>query len=261
MRKLGLTLCLLVLGLLGTSLGVQEPTILPGLHDAATIVRDSNGIPHILATNEHDLFFLQGWVHAEDRLFQMDVSRRLASGTLAEVLGITVLASDVQLRTIGLRRAAKRSLAVLSQSTLAALEAYSDGANAFMESHPLPPEYGLLDLTHVEPWSPLDSVTVAKLQAFSLSFDLDIESTVTLEEYQAVGVAEGFDGTALYFEDLFRSAPFDSASTVPDAGQLVTTAAVGQHVGPETVDLAEEQRRRISSSNHPWPYRKIAAPL
>ena len=63
------------------------PVQLPGLKAAARITRDSDGIAHIRAQNEHDLFFLQGYVHAEDRLFQMDVSRREASGTLAELLG------------------------------------------------------------------------------------------------------------------------------------------------------------------------------
>jgi penicillin amidase len=81
------------------------PVQLPSLKAAARITRDSDGIAHIRAQNEHDLFFLQGYVHAEDRLFQMDVSRREASGTLAELLGPAALAEDVQLRTIGLRRA------------------------------------------------------------------------------------------------------------------------------------------------------------
>ena len=81
------------------------PVRLPSLKAAARITRDSDGIAHIRAQNEHDLFFLQGYVHAEDRLFQMDVSRREASGTLAELLGPSALAEDVQLRTIGLRRA------------------------------------------------------------------------------------------------------------------------------------------------------------
>src|SRR5262245_27958203 len=73
-------------------------TRLDGLRDPGKIVRDSDGVPHIFATNEHDLVFLQGWAHARDRLFQMDVSRRQAEGTLAELLGHSALSSDVQLR-------------------------------------------------------------------------------------------------------------------------------------------------------------------
>src|SRR5437016_13857058 len=109
-----------------------EPVRLAGLHAAAEVSRDAAGIPHIRAGNEHDLFFLQGWVHAEDRLFQMDVLRRTASGTLADILGPDALASDVQLRTIGLRRAAERSLPLLSPPVVAAFQAYSECVNAFI---------------------------------------------------------------------------------------------------------------------------------
>src|SRR5262249_3079988 len=157
--------CLLAL-LLGFNLPVaaEPPTPLSGLDAAARITRDADGVPHIFATDEHDLFFLQGWVHAEDRLFQMDVLRRTASGTLAELLGQgpagpdgfpAVLESDIQLRTIGLRRAAERSLPLLSPAVMAAFQAYSDGVNAFIAAHPLPPEYGPLELSAVEPWTPL----------------------------------------------------------------------------------------------------------
>src|SRR5262245_14909120 len=74
---------------------------IPGLRAVAAVVRDVDGVPHLKAANAHDLFFLQGWVHAGDRLFQMDVTRRRASGTLAELIGGSALASDVQLRTFG----------------------------------------------------------------------------------------------------------------------------------------------------------------
>ena len=72
--------------------------------------RRSTAVPHIKAANAHDLFFLQGWQHAGDRLFQMDVTRRRASGTLAELLGGSALPSDVQMRTLGLRRSAERTM-------------------------------------------------------------------------------------------------------------------------------------------------------
>lgn len=195
----------------------DSPIKLPLLEDKARIIRDINGIAHIKAKNEHDLFFLQGYVHAQDRLFQMDVSRRQASGTLAELFGPGVLASDVQLRTLGLRRAAERSLEVHSQRVLTVLEAYSAGVNAFVATSVLPPEYEVLELAQFEPWTPLDCLVVVKLIGFGFSFDVDIEPTMVLSAYREAGIALGFDGTALYFEDLFRSAPFDPASTVPDS--------------------------------------------
>jgi penicillin amidase len=197
----------------------------PGLHAAVRIQRDVRGIPHLYAADEHDLYFGQGWVHAEDRLFQMDTTRRLASGTLAELFGAAVLASDVELRTIGLRRAAERSLTAISPAGREHLEAYAAGVNAWVASHPLPVEYGVLELTAFAPWTPVDSLVVAKAIAFSLSFDLDIDATVTLASYLAAGAGAGFDGAALYFADLHRSAPFDPASTVPDAGEEAAPAA------------------------------------
>src|SRR5882724_2421965 len=179
MRRIYLP-CVLAL-LLGFShpLAAETPTALSGLDAGARVVRDADGVPHIFASDEHDLFFLQGWVHAEDRLFQKAMLRRQASGTLAEILGpgpaplAEVLKSDVQLRTIGLRRAVERSLPLLSPPVIAAFEAYSDGVNAVIGAHPLPPEYAALELGAVEPWTPLDSMVVGKLLAFLLSFDLD----------------------------------------------------------------------------------------
>ena len=90
-----------------------------GLHAAADITLDTNGVYHIRANNEADLFLMQGGAHARDRLFQMHQNRQLASGNLAEPLGPGALASDVQLQTIGLHRAAERSLAALSPETRA----------------------------------------------------------------------------------------------------------------------------------------------
>ena len=191
---------------------------LPQLKAAAEVVRDAYGIAHIRAGNEHDGFFLQGYVHAQDRLFQMDVSRRRASGTLAAVLGTEALSSDVLFRTLGLRRAAERSLALHSTRAKNAIEAYSAGINAYISQHPLPPEYGALEITEFDPWSAVDTLVVAKLLAFVLSFDTDdIDRTVALLSYQLAGAQLGFNGEALFFEDVFRFAPFDPASTVPDA--------------------------------------------
>jgi penicillin G amidase len=198
---------------------------LPGLHTPASVTRDVEGIAHIAASNEHDLLFLQGWVHASDRLFQMDVTRRQASGTLAELLGQGALAGDVQARTIGLRRAAERGLPVQSAEARAALSAYADGVNAWVASHPLPAQYGALGLTRFASWTPVDSLVIAKAIAFNLSFDLDTDLTVIAQTYRATGAAAGFDGDALFSQDLFRSQPFSDASTVPDASARSVRAA------------------------------------
>ncbi|MGB5331125.1 MAG: penicillin acylase family protein [Woeseiaceae bacterium] len=214
-RIVRIVTALLLVAIAATS--VAKPTQVPGLHAAVKVIRDVDGIPHIIGNNEHDVVFVQGYLHAQDRFFQMDFSRRQGSGTLAELVGQAALASDVQLRTFGLRRAAERSLLALSPETRAGLQAYADGVNFFLQTQQLPLEYTLLEITQAEPWTPLDSVVVGKLIAFGLSFDLDIGNTEALLSYQGFGDVLGFDGTALFFEDLFRTQPFDPAATIPDS--------------------------------------------
>lgn len=224
-------LSLLFLGLslsFTTSATATTFSQISGLKAPAKLIRDIDGIVHVTALNEHDMFFLQGWTHAQDRLFQMDVNRRQPSGTLAELLGAGALSSDVELRTIGLRRSAERSLSAIQAAaaagnkiaggTLKAMNAYSDGVNAFLQqAETLPPEYQALGLDNVSPWSALDSITIGKLIAFGLSFDLDdIDNTTNLQAYLQVLGSQA--GQALYFEDLFRSQPFDLSATVPDSG-------------------------------------------
>ena len=78
----------------------RETVSVEGLRKPALVIREGNGLPHIVAFNDHDLYFLQGWIHAEDRFFQMDRSRRQADGTLAELLGPLALQSDVLVRPL-----------------------------------------------------------------------------------------------------------------------------------------------------------------
>src|SRR5262249_48706242 len=133
---------------------------------AGQIVVDRDGIPHLVAASESDLAFLEGYVHARDRLFQMDVTRRQAEGTLAELVGPSAFSSDVQLRTFGVRRAAERSLPLLSTPTREALQAYAAGVNAYVAANPLPAEYAALELTRFRAWTDADSVAVIKVVTF-----------------------------------------------------------------------------------------------
>ncbi|HSU77207.1 MAG TPA: penicillin acylase family protein, partial [Burkholderiales bacterium] len=206
----------------------SSPQRLPGLQQPARITIDTEGISHVRAHNDHDLFFMQGWVHAGDRLFQMDSNRRLASGTLAELVGTAALPTDVQLRTLGLRRSAERSYAAASPFFRAVLDAYTEGVNTRLAAlTALPPEYGALHLTQVAPWTPVDSIVIAKLLAFSLAFELDIDRTVALQSYiAAFGPARG---SALYSQDLWRSAAFEPNATVPDAMLAPPTSAADGH--------------------------------
>ncbi len=194
----------------------------PGLDGPARLVTDRNGVTHIEAATQRDVFFLQGWVHAKDRLFQMDLTRREASGTLAELVGKAALPGDVQARTIGLRRAAQRSWAAAPADLRAVLTAYAEGVNSYAAHHAPPREYGALQLESFQPWTPVDSLTIGKALSFELSFDLDIGPTLQLLGYvSALGPQRGY---ALFTQDVMRSQPFSDAATVPDATGALSSA-------------------------------------
>lgn len=234
---------------------VAEPIKIPELRAAASVSTDAEGIPLIKAQNEHDLAFLQGYAHARDRFFQMDFSRRGASGTVAELVGQSALANDVQTRTLGLRRAAWATWQAAGDDTRGWLKAYADGVNYWLRSTgSLPPEYTALEISQVDPWSPVDSIVIGKALAFQLSFDLDIQSTLELGGYQQAGRAGNFDGTALYFGDTHRLAPPDNRVTIaPTTGGDAPAAAKSSvDVAPidtVTLDLARAYRDKIA--DHP----------
>ena len=153
------------------SLPIHEGTvILAGPEAAITVARDKHGVPFISAVSEADAYFALGYVHAQDRLFQMEFMRRLGAGRLAEVLGSRGLASDKFMRTLGLYRHAKENFKVLDAQTIGILERYADGVNAWLEtrSQLLPPEFQLLQY-EPEHWKPADSLVWQKLMSLSLA--------------------------------------------------------------------------------------------
>ncbi len=141
-----------------------------GLEHPVTIQRDEFGVPHIFAENEHDLFFAQGYVHAQDRLWQMDVSRRAGQGRLSEVFGSSTLKFDRLFRTIGMARIAQKLEENLHPESRRVLQAYSDGVNAFIAAHrgKYPVEFDMLNYTPEE-WKPIHSLLVARLMAWELN--------------------------------------------------------------------------------------------
>ncbi|HLF58794.1 MAG TPA: penicillin acylase family protein [Alphaproteobacteria bacterium] len=145
---------------------------LPGLSGPVKIVRDLHGIPTIRAASEHDAYFALGFVHAQDRLWQMDVMRRAGAGRLAEIVGSRGLQSDKFMRTLGLYRLAEAEVQGLDPATRAAFEAYSDGVNAYLDHHEgaWPLEYYLLR-TRPWHWKPADSLVWGRLMALRLSSD------------------------------------------------------------------------------------------
>jgi penicillin amidase len=141
---------------------------LPGLGAPAEVMRDRYGIPHIFAASLEDASFALGYVHAQDRLWQMEMSRRIAAGRMAELLGAGALEADRFLRTLGVRRSAEANLRVLDIETRRLLDSYAAGVNAYLASGPvLPPEFWLTG-AQPEPWTPADSIGWVKMMAWDL---------------------------------------------------------------------------------------------
>ena len=141
-----------------------------GLTGPVTIVRDNDGIPHIRAETTGDAYFALGFVHAQDRLWQMEATRRVGQGRLAEIVGKPGLPSDRFARVLGYENLARSSLSQLSPEARAAVDAYTAGVNAWLQSHrgALPPEFLALRFTP-EPWRPEDCLIWGKLMATRLS--------------------------------------------------------------------------------------------
>ncbi len=150
---------------------------LNGLQAKASVRRDRHGVPYVTAENEEDLYFAQGYVMAQDRLWQMDLMRRAAGGRLSEIMGQRTLEADLRQRAYGFRRVAERAVRLLPPDQLAPLEAYARGINAYIDERRdnLPVEFRILRY-EPEPWDVADSVVVGKLiaQTLASSWDRDI---------------------------------------------------------------------------------------
>ncbi len=157
---------------------------LDGLQAEATVQRDALGIPTITASSTDDLFFAQGFTHAQDRFFEMDFRRHVTSGRVAEMFGESQAATDAFLRTLGWRAVAEQEVAALDETTLGYYEAYAAGVNAYLSSRSgaeLSLEYAVIGIENPdyepEPWEPADSVAWLKAMAWDLRTNLDDEST------------------------------------------------------------------------------------
>ena len=147
-----------------------------GLNDSVQILRDDWGIPHIYASNTHDLFFAQGYIHAQDRWWQMEFFRHIPSGRLSELVGESQLGTDLFFRTLGFQQIVAQEVESMDENTRDSLQAFADGVNAYILNRTpddLALEYSLLGLTglnlEIEPWTPEDSLLWGKFMAFELS--------------------------------------------------------------------------------------------
>jgi penicillin G amidase len=163
---------------------------LDGLNAPVSIYRDGMGIPHIYASTSHDLFFAQGYVHAQDRFWQMDAWRHIGSGTLSEMFGKGQVETDTFLRTLGWRITAEAEYAQLDPAPKAILNSYTEGVNAYLKDHDataLSLEYAILGLLSpdykIEPWTPINSLTWGKAMAWDLRGNMgeEIQRAVLLK--------------------------------------------------------------------------------
>jgi penicillin amidase len=149
---------------------------LAGLKGQVEVIRDRWGVPHIYADSAEDLFFAQGYIHAQDRMWQMELQRRIASGRLSEIFGEDLLDVDRLFRILGLRRAAAADEAALSDESRSVLEAYAAGVNAFLEARSgrWSVEFNLLRLKP-EPWQSVDSLCWLKVMAWNMGCNWETE--------------------------------------------------------------------------------------
>ncbi|MBA4288157.1 MAG: penicillin acylase family protein [Pseudomonas sp.] len=153
---------------------------LSGLQAPVTVDYDERGVPHIQAQHEADLYRALGYVHAQDRLFQMEILRRLARGELAEILGSKLVDTDRLFRTLGIREHADRYAAKLDMSAPAsqALQAYLDGVNQYQANHPAPIEFDVLGIDK-RPFTTADTLSVAGYMAYSFAAAFRTEPVLT----------------------------------------------------------------------------------
>ncbi|HAJ99966.1 MAG TPA: hypothetical protein DCM62_08070 [Bacteroidales bacterium] len=151
----------------------------PYLKEEVTVFRDQHAIPYIFAKNENDLYFAVGFVMAQDRLWQMDLLRRVTMGRLSEIFGEDMIETDLLLRALRIPEKSNKVLSGTEPDVMSALEAFSNGVNHFIElqGNQLPPEFTLLGYKP-EPWQPIHSVNLIGYMAWDLSGAWQIEATL-----------------------------------------------------------------------------------
>jgi penicillin amidase len=154
---------------------IDGETSVPGLGAAVDVVRDAEGVPHIFARSERDGWFAMGYVHAQDRLWQMEFQRRIAQGRLSELLGERAFDVDRLMRTLGIAREAQRIVERMDAETRANAEAYAAGVNAFLGQDPVLPVEFQAFRVKPERWKPADTMAWLLVMAWDLSSNWRIE--------------------------------------------------------------------------------------
>ncbi len=222
---LGLVL-LLVVAVATTTVLVRRPlpktggvVEVAGLDGEVEVLRDEHGIAQVYADTMADLARGQGYVHAQERFYEMDVRRHATAGRLAELFGEEAVESDAYVRTMGWRRVAEKEVALLTPDTRAFLEAYADGVNAYLDDRgtsSISVEYTVLRLDGLdyqpEEWTPVDSLAWLKAMAWDLRGNMDDEVERVLAA-DAVGAERA--------EELFPPYPYDEVTPIVTQGAVV----------------------------------------
>jgi penicillin amidase len=215
-----------------------------GLDAEVTVQRDALGIPTITADSTHDLFFAQGFVHAQDRFWEMDFRRHVTSGRLAELFGESQLGTDQFLRTLGWHATAEEEVDALGETERGYYDAYAEGVNAYLADHQGADasfEYAILGLQNpdyeIEPWTPADSVAWLKAMAW------DLRSNIESETQRAV-LAPDF--TEAQIDGIYPGYPFDrnpvivpKISAVPAVGTVPDPAAEDTDAATAAIEWSE----------------------
>ncbi len=209
--------------------------ILPGLRAPVEVYRDNWGVPHIYASHSDDLFMAQGYVHAQDRFYQMELSRRIGQGRLAELFGAEQVSTDTFIRTVGWNRAATRLAAEVDPGSHLALDAYAHGVNVYIGMHTrneLALEFTLLELVgkpvEIDPWKIEHTMGWGVVMAYQLGGNMGSERD-RLARIEAWGEAMDADFAPPY--------PFDAHPTIV-AGTAFPSDALHKDFPGRTEDLS-----------------------
>ena len=192
---------------------------LAGLSGTVDVLRDERGVPQLYADNPDDLFFAQGYVHAQDRFYEMDFRRHITSGRLSEMFGESQLETDKFLRTSGWYHVAEQEYGMLSPETKRNLEAYAKGVNAYLADHSgaaVSLEYAVLGLQNpsysIEPWTPVDSISWLKAMAWDLRGNMEDEISRSI-----ISATVGRVRTA----ELYPAYPYDRHRPIVEQGAVI----------------------------------------
>ncbi|MEN8116616.1 MAG: penicillin acylase family protein [Bacteroidota bacterium] len=177
---------------------------LSGLTEEVAVYRDSHGIPHIYAKNEKDLYKAVGFTMAQDRLWQMDLLRRVTQGRLSEILGKEQLNTDLLMRSLRIQDKSERIISGLDPDIVLSLKAFSEGVNQYIENYPLPPEFKVLGYKP-EQWEPVHSINLIGYMAWDLSmgwgteyFLHQLKAEISVEQISELIPDLGNHKTAIY---------------------------------------------------------------